>query len=104
MSDNLKTWPESVSFLTYGDTNGLDFEISTEIQDFEHVNFGRVIWIDTKKVNSELIQVKYIRTDIAKQREAKLIKAAFYFSDLHPNCDLGERAEIYKAAGLEELK
>lgn len=106
MSDQLKEldelWPENA--FPEKETNELIeyvynkavFDVGTQIQE-KFKSLG----IDPK--------LNYITTARAKEREAKLITAAFYLSAQHDNdaleiSDQEVVKRIYKAAGLGELK
>ncbi len=96
MSDNLKTWPEKILI----DTKNYKFSPCP------------TLWYISSSDKKPLLQeLEYIRADKVKEREAKLIKAAYEmgcYENMHSS-DLIEYDcmyddHIYKDARLEELK
>jgi hypothetical protein len=81
MRDNLKTWPEKI-YLINDDTE--------------------TPWCD-EPLSDNGSDVEYIRTDVAKEREAKLIEGAFQMLTGRLGSEK-DYLEPYHIAGLEELK
>jgi hypothetical protein len=94
MTDNLKTWPEEI-WIRERDESRLWYPAESR---------GILGYDD---------DVKYIRFDIAKEREYKLIKELYAMATLILQGDetralvraeLNFRDGVYKTVGLEELK
>lgn len=73
---------------------------------FNHVTVrGRILYTggDTKEQDDD---IEYIRADVAKGREAKLIKAAMYYCESLSDAEGFEDAAklLYEKSEIEELK
>jgi hypothetical protein len=86
MIDYSKTWPKLIYL--YG-----DMDVSYKNQT------GRLAWFEHNLTDHAPIE--YIRVDVAKAREEKLVDAAYLLglNDKYPTSE-----EVYEAAEIEELK
>lgn len=117
MSDNLKTWPDEIILVPKTEYNFLQEDLPayqpiaelTLDNLFEHAK--QALWA-VPQYHFEGDWVTYIRADIAKEREKKLIQAAFHLGrisnfnrQLIPGIFvLADEPSIYEAAELDELK
>ncbi len=96
MSDDLKTWPETI----YLDGR----EGKDKIRSFSNGLEGVIDWY-LKPVYAECIE--YMRVDVVKEREEKLLEGAINRGicfGFNKDDIVTEQRLIYEEAGLEELQ
>jgi hypothetical protein len=113
MTDNIKTWPENISLFCIDHNPDLcEIYVNEPKSFFEAKEIGHIDWETSEEVNQSITQAKYIRADIVKEREEKLIQSVKDWAENNigavtydlEGLDSMKISDIYKLAGLEELK
>ncbi len=107
MSDTLRNWPEKISLFCISDEeNAEKIYIEDPIDFNEAKKIGHIDWEESAYIGESIYQEKYIHVTLAKKREEQLMESMKSIVNIYLDVfkTYIAREDIYKRAGLEELK